>query len=219
MTRSPRFIGLIITLMVPLVILMTAVRVMLSPLYLEIEYRAPGFPPDPYGFTLSERLKWSKVSLNYLTNNEGIEYLSSQKLSDTQSLYNPSELSHMVDVKNVIKGMIKGWYLLLIGLTGLGFWAWRRSWVSDFRLYLTRGAWLTIIMILTIIIFIIISFNALFTAFHRIFFTGDSWIFLYSDTLIRLFPLRLWQDAFAITGVFTLIGSFALILLVKKLGK
>jgi hypothetical protein len=33
---------------------------------------------------------------------------------------------------------------------------------------------------------------------------------LYSDTLIRLFPLPLWQDAFIFMGVFSLAGGLIL---------
>jgi len=43
-----------------------------------------------------------------------------------------------------------------------------------------------------------------FAGFHSLFFEGDSWLFLYSDTLIRLFPLRFWQDAFLLAAVIAL---------------
>jgi uncharacterized membrane protein len=49
-----------------------------------------------------------------------------------------------------------------------------------------------------------------FTAFHHLFFTGDSWLFLFSDTLIRLFPIRFWQDAFLFAAVIALGGGAAL---------
>ena len=49
-----------------------------------------------------------------------------------------------------------------------------------------------------------------FAGFHALFFEGDSWLFLYSDTLIRLFPLRFWQDAFLSVAVIALGGGFAL---------
>ena len=53
-------------------------------------------------------------------------------------------------------------------------------------------------------------FWGLFEGFHSLFFEGDSWLFLYSDTLIRLFPLRFWQDAFLIAAIIALGGGFAL---------
>ena len=45
------------------------------------------------------------------------------------------------------------------------------------------------------------AFNWLFTEFHRIFFTGNSWLFYFTDTFIRLFPMQFWQDLFIVIGV------------------
>jgi integral membrane protein (TIGR01906 family) len=61
---------------------------------------------------------------------------------------------------------------------------------------------------------LVIAFSLLFVGFHRIFFEGDSWLFLHSDTLIRLFPERFWRDTFifviALTSLFAaLIGLIA----------
>ena len=49
-----------------------------------------------------------------------------------------------------------------------------------------------------------------FAGFHHLFFTGDSWLFLFSDTLIRLFPIRFWQDAFLFAAIISLGGGVAL---------
>ena len=53
-------------------------------------------------------------------------------------------------------------------------------------------------------------FWALFEGFHAIFFEGDSWLFLYSDTLIRLFPIRFWQDTFLFAALIAVGGGLAL---------
>lgn len=49
-----------------------------------------------------------------------------------------------------------------------------------------------------------------FAGFHSLFFEGDSWLFLFSDTLIRLFPLRFWQDAFLFAAAIALGGGLGL---------
>jgi integral membrane protein (TIGR01906 family) len=95
-------------------------------------------------------------------------------------------------------------------VTGLGIWAWRGNWLRSFWQSISRGGFITTALILGILLLVMVSFNALFTAFHRIFFEGNTWIFLYSDTLIRLFPLPLWQDAFIFMGVFSLAGGLVL---------
>jgi uncharacterized membrane protein len=56
----------------------------------------------------------------------------------------------------------------------------------------------------------------LFTAFHAVFFEGDTWLFQFSDSLIRMFPLRFFQDVFIILGVLTLLGGVGLWLLTKE---
>jgi len=63
-----------------------------------------------------------------------------------------------------------------------------------------------------IIVGVVINFDTLFTSFHRIFFEGDTWLFSYSNSLIRLFPLRFWQDVFITIGglsiFFSLLAAF-----------
>jgi uncharacterized membrane protein len=49
-----------------------------------------------------------------------------------------------------------------------------------------------------------------FTFFHTLFFEGDSWLFYYSDSLIRLFPIRFWQDAFLWAAALALGGGLGL---------
>ena len=85
--------------------------------------------------------------------------------------------------------------------------AWRARWLSVFFQAVSRGGWSTVALVIMILVGVFISFQSLFTDFHRIFFSGDSWIFLYSDTLIRLFPLQFWQDGFIWMGAFTITGA------------
>jgi integral membrane protein (TIGR01906 family) len=197
-------------------LMMTVIRLLFTPLYPQVVYRMPGFPEDRYGFNLEERLHWSRISMEYLLNDSDIDFLASQQLADGQPLYNQRELSHMVDVKVVLQGMVTAWTILLVLMAALGLWAWRANWLPAFVRGLGNGGRLTIALIVLILLAVVISFNWLFTTFHRIFFTGDSWLFFYSDTLIRLFPLPFWQAAFVIMGVLTLLAAGGLILLERK---
>lgn len=211
-----RVFSWVITLIIPFFLIMTAIRLLFTPLFPQVEYRMPGFPADTYGFTLQDRLHWSKVSIDYLLNDAGIDYLANQQLPDGTPLYNERELGHMLDVKILVQQMISAWYILLAVLIGLGIWAWRANWLPEFVHGLGNGGKLTIGLIVLILAGVAISFNALFTGFHKIFFTGDSWLFFYTDSLIRLFPLRFWQDGFIFMGLFTLIGSAVLIWVDRK---
>jgi integral membrane protein (TIGR01906 family) len=76
---------------------------------------------------------------------------------------------------------------------------------------LKRGALLTIFIIFTVLLYLAINFNQLFTQFHQLFFESDSWLFLLSDNLIRLFPLRFWRDIFLFIGGMSLLMSVSLL--------
>lgn len=203
---KPILLGFI-TLFLPLFLIMSSIRILLNPLFLQIEYNAPGFPADDYGFTKEDRFKWATPSLKYLTNDAGIEFLADLKFDDGQAIYNDRELSHMLDVKTLIRKMILGWDLLAFLLVALCLWAWRAGWLDKYFQAISRGGWLTLGLVAAILIGVFTGFSALFTQFHRIFFSGDTWLFLYSDTLIRLFPMRFWQDAFILMGLFTVAGG------------
>jgi len=207
MNKVRFYIFTFISLLLPFFLMMTSVRLLLNPLFLQMEYRSPGFPADTYGFTLEDRLKWAVPSLEYLVNDEGIEFLADLKFENGQPIYNERELSHMVDVKELIHQMIIVWNMMLFLLAVVSLWGWRSGRERELLMAYSRGGWLTLGLIGAILAGVIISFSALFTEFHRMFFSGDTWLFLYTDTLIRLFPMRFWQDAFILMGVFTLAGG------------
>ena len=207
----------LVTISTPFIFLMFAVRVMLTPLFLQVEYNLPGFPPDPYGFTREQRLNFSKISVDYLINNEGIEFLQNQKIDEGTPLYNARELSHMLDVKVLVKNMLTAWLVLLLIWLLLLVWAWRGKWFLDFLLAVSNGGWLTLGIILFLLTAVLVDFDGLFTAFHHLFFEGDTWLFYYSDSLIRLFPMRFWRDAFILTGGITILLALISALSRKRL--
>ena len=57
------FIKILLVLLIltmPALFVTTAIRVALTPLFVNIEYHLPGFPADEYGFTSADRLTWSR---------------------------------------------------------------------------------------------------------------------------------------------------------------
>jgi integral membrane protein (TIGR01906 family) len=175
-----------------------------------VEYRLPGFPDDSYGFTFDERLHWANISKQYVLNRDDINFLADQKLNDGTPLYNQRELRHMYDVKVVLRGAILFLYGSVLFILTCGYWSRRTDRWQDFKLAISRGGWLTVGLIFFILVYLALNFNALFTNFHKIFFEGDSWLFKYSDTLIRLFPIRFWRDAFIWIGAMALLAGFGL---------
>jgi integral membrane protein (TIGR01906 family) len=170
----------------------------------------PNFPEDPYGLTFQDRLKWAPLALYYVKSQEDISFLGGQQFEDGLPLYNERELRHMVDVQKLTRIVL---YVGVIGwlvMVGLGIWAWRGTWWDNYKMMLTNGGVLTVVLIVLLIFIVMINFVSLFTYFHRIFFEGDTWLFHPSDTLIRLFPLIFWRDIFIFAGVFTLVGGLVL---------
>ncbi len=200
----------VITLLVPLTILMLGVRLLLTPAFLPIEYNMPGFPADTYGFTLENRITWATPSLEYLINDQGIDYLAELVFDDGKPIYNQRELVHMKDVKDVVQMLLKIWGGALIILITLGLWAWRSDWLETYRAGWRRGGFLMIGLLVAFAIFAVTAFWEFFTWFHSIFFQGTSWQFAFSDTLIRLFPMRFWQDCFIYIGAFALVVGLIL---------
>ena len=205
-----RILSWSITVLLPFALSFVGLRLLLTHAFPEIEYRLPGFPPDDYGFTLQDRLHWSKLSIDYLLNDAGISYLGDLAFSDGTPLFNERELSHMHDVKSVIQPVIWIGYAICILMLGLGVWArWGRWWTEYVR-GIWRGSWFTLGLVAIIGILAATSFWQFFTVFHELFFKGDSWLFLYSDTLIRLFPLPFWENAFLFVGLLDVLGGLAL---------
>jgi integral membrane protein (TIGR01906 family) len=207
---SQTLLSWLTSLLVLITLILLAVRLLLFPAFPAIEYRMPGFPDDPYGFTLEQRLEYSRLSVEYLTNDADISFLgdlrfpegqqapprSCQPSDDCTRLFNDRELGHMLDVKNTVKAAMWVLNISLLLLLGLAFWAWRGHWSPAYQRGLERGGWLTIIVIGAVLLFVILAFNIIFVIFHQVFFQAGTWTFPTSDTLIRLFPERFWQDTF-----------------------
>lgn len=204
------FFWWLVTLLTPVVLTLTAVRLLMTPLFLQIEYNLPAFPPDPYGFTKEERLYWSGIALDYLLNEAGIEFLADLRFEDGSPVYNQRELRHMVDVKNVVQATLRVWYGLLILFAATAVLAWRSGYWLEFRLAIQRGGLWTLILLGGILLFVLVGFGVFFVAFHNVFFEPGTWMFRWSDTLIRLFPERFWRDTFLFVGGLAMLGGFLL---------
>ena len=221
--KLPNLLSYLVSLLTPLALIGLALRVLLTPLYYTVEYNMPYFPADEYGFTKADRLKWAEPSVTYLVNNADISYLGDLKFDDGTPIYDERELSHMHDVKNVVQGSLKAWYVANVILLVLAVVALRGSWMPTYLDGLRRGGWWMIGLALTLAFIagagILLNPNifwSFFAWFHSLFFEGDSWLFYYSDTLIRLFPIRFWQDAVIAMAVIALGGGLGLAFGLKK---
>jgi integral membrane protein (TIGR01906 family) len=205
-----RAAGWLITIAIPVLLVLLSVRAMMTPLFLQLEYNRPGFPEDIYGFTREDRLYYAPFAVDYLLNDADIAYLGDLTFADGTPLFTSSELRHMEDVKVVTRA---AFFVLLLGgiaTLGVGYGLWR-SRRDAFWQALFNGGALTIGLIVVIVLGAVVAWDFFFTTFHQLFFDDGTWIFLYSDTLIRLFPEQFWFDAALTIGGLTVGGTLLLL--------
>lgn len=205
----------VITIAFPVVLVLLAARLVMTPLFLRFEYNRADFPPDPYGFTQADRLEYAPYALNYLLNGAGIDYLGSLTFSDGSSLYEASELRHMHDVKIVTQAafgvaVTAGLMAVVAGIYLLG--TTRRALVNA----LFSGSLLTLGIVAAIIVVAIFSWDSFFVTFHELFFQNGTWYFPTSDTLIRLFPEQFWFDASLVIGGITVVTSLVVFIVTLR---
>ncbi len=199
--------------LIPIVLILTSVRLLLTNAFIQLEYALPGFPEDPYGFTQAERLRLAPIALDYLLSDAGIEYLGDLRSEDGFPLYNARELIHMEDVKAVTRAALIVWRLGLVAAFLLGLALWRAAGLAILGRAVLGGSKITLILMGILLAGLLLAFSILFVGFHRMFFEAGTWVFNYRDTLIRLFPERFWQVAFGAIGVGTALQAVALWLL------
>ncbi len=207
----------IVMIILPFVILMNGVILVFTENFLKYEYNTPDFPEDPYGFTLEERIEYGTESVNYITNvlnRIPDSYLADLTMKDGTPLYNEREVSHMADVKAVFQNCRALMAMMIVFIILTGWLVTRRP--DSFPGFLRALAWgssLTLLIMILIGIGIYTGFDTLFDRFHHLFFTGDSWLFYESDSLIRLFPEPLWISGFSLAALFSALIALGILIL------
>jgi integral membrane protein (TIGR01906 family) len=213
--RAPRLFSILsylLAILIPVLLVLGSIRLITTEPYLRLEYAKPDFPPDPYGMTREERLYFAPFVLHYMFSSEGINYLIQLTFENGDSVFLPEELKHLVDVKKVVDWamlvlvggiVIFAGIVLILGRSQSGRVALRRG--------LAIGGISTLAILGSLLAYVILDWDNFFTRFHNVFFAEGSWTFAYSDSLIRLFPIRFWQDAAITVGGLSAAGSLLLI--------
>ncbi|MCH8563830.1 DUF1461 domain-containing protein [Nesterenkonia sp. YGD6] len=205
-----RFFQVLIAIFTPILLLVAAVRLVASPLFLWVAYNRPWIPDGAYSMDADDRLVYGSYGTDFLTNLANSRYLS-ELAPGGEQLFTEGEVAHMVDVKFVVLwAMLIGVLLLVITLIlALLLRAWRPGGVAR---GLFAGAWVTLGLIIAVAVLAIIDWQLFFAEFHRIFFADGTWTFPTDSTLIQLYPEQFWIDAGV--AVVALAVLFALILLI-----
>ena len=217
-------------LALPPLLCLLSMRLLLTHEFLRYEYLRPGFPADPYGFGVNERLDYGFYAIDYLFNGEGIGFLADLRLpgdlcypaSDAAdcAMFSPLELRHMQDVKALTSLAFAFGLGLLILFIGIG---WRAR--SDPRLKrsmlrgLRFGCVLTLAAIVSLATIAAASWHSAFDGFHTLLFAAGTWRFPFSATLIRLYPERLFVDAAIGMAILTGLAAILIMLALERLGR
>jgi integral membrane protein (TIGR01906 family) len=206
-TQVARLLKIVVGLLLPILLVIGAVRLLVTDQYLTFEYGKADFPPDPYGFDQAQRLTYASANFEYVRESQPIDALANQQL-DGSPLYNARELKHMRDVQNVYQSVWRLWQiaLALILLVAVAL-SWRRETRAALVAAIQWGGIISATLVAVVGLLAVIAWRLWFVAFHQIFFAAGTWMFNYSDTLIRLFPENFWFDAAMTISGLTLIGG------------
>ncbi|MEM4724264.1 MAG: TIGR01906 family membrane protein [Candidatus Hadarchaeum sp.] len=219
-TRIVRVLLLVCT---PLLLLLSNLYLLATPAFIRYEYSKPAFPPAGL-YNDVERLSLAEATLHYLRSNQGVDALMNLR-SQGRPVYNAREIKHLVDVKRVMGAAFWVHRVCLLLWIVAAVFAIRQGqgWHGALQA-IFMGCLVLFMVLLAIGLLAYANFDLFFTAFHRIFFEGDSWLFAYSDTLIQLFPVPFWIDATWALALLTMgecfiVGAIAFALLQRLKGR
>lgn len=205
--------GVLIAIGVPIVLVILPIRLAMQPWIVPFQYSLPGLPPDPSGMSQAERLRLGLIGIDSVIGPQGMRVLNEARFEDGQLAFNMREIRHMDDVRRLVDVVFPlhtvvavAWLALVVGLAikpGT-----RRAAGNA----LLAGLIATAVGVVGLAFFATVGWDAFFTLFHRIFFVGDTWLFLTTDTLIRLYPEEFWFRIVLMIGAFILLEAVALVL-------
>ena len=156
-----------------------------------------------------------EIELKKETINNILNYFKNDQEFLIQPEFTQREVTHMADVKKVIKNMNSLLFFCVVISTISLIYASTRLNIKDFKKFISKylkiGSTITIIIIL-ILFFSALNFDFTFNLFHSLLFQQGTWLFPENSMLIQLFPITFFQQ---ITfGIFSRIFIFAIVLLV-----
>ena len=149
-------------------------------------------PPEATGLPEAEYPGVGRLIADYLTGKEPVfQYTFTDGNGIARSCFRAHEADHMADCRDLIR--LAGTLRWVFGggtlaLAGTGFLLRKRG--ADFAGGMLRGLAAAAAVFSGLLLWGLIDFDGLFTAFHRIAFTNDGWLLdARTDLLLRLMPV------------------------------
>ena len=194
----------VIAVVVPPTLIANAMRLLATDTFVRHELGRDGFPPDRYGFTDEQREALALLGLRSIqAGSEGIVLLERATLPDGSPAFDERELSHMADVRALFVPIQRGSLVVMLAIAILALALARTRLRAVVPRGLLAGALATLAVAILLVPVILLGFDGFFTRFHEMFFEGDTWRFSSTDTLIRIYPERFWEDVSALAAVIT----------------
>lgn len=199
--------SLLVILLSPIIFVGVPTRIAFNEWFIDWEYSKADFPKDRYGMEDDYRKYLAKLGLRAVLSDEGMEEFKRARLPDGRPAFTPREIKHMEDVKNFLGWFFPFVYLsVLLSLLSILY-------LRDRKLVgwtLLGSSLFSLILILGVAFFSITNYDLAFELFHNYVFDPYSWRFKYTDTLLRIYPMKFWYD-----GTLLVIGMSLLLSLVS----
>ena len=194
------------------ILVVNAFRVLSTGTFVRFELGRDGFPPDRYGFTEAQRRALALTGLRSIQpGSAGIVLLDRAKLPDGSPAFGERELAHMRDVRTLFGHALRLQLVAIALIAVLALALARTRHRAVVPLGLLAGAVATLAIAVLAVPVILLGFDGFFTRFHEVFFSGDSWRFDDSDTLIRIYPERFWQDVSQLAAGIAVLQALVLV--------
>lgn len=201
-----RKIAVFLVFLFPFVVVGLSVRIAFNEWIIDYIYASKNFPKDRYGLPDECRKKLAKLGLKAVLNDEDFIKFRKARLPSGRLAFRPKEIKHMYDVKEFLKRFFPTVYIATL-LWLLGFLIFRSP------NYLILSGIIGILTLALLGILVFTNYDRAFEIFHIIAFDPYSWRFKYTDTLLRIYPMKFWYEATKIVAVISLfLSSFTLLL-------
>ena len=170
--------------------------------------------PASTGIERSELLPAARQIRDYFNNKVDSLDRTVVQRGIRRSLYNDRELSHMVDVKRLVRGVYRvqeltGAYLVAFAIVGLV--VVRRRFVTRLAWYVALGGVATLGLVVVVGLASLVGFDRLFLAFHLVSFSNDLWqLDPARDNLIAMYPEGFFFDATMLIALSTIVEALLL---------
>ncbi len=208
--------SLLVVVLSPIVFVGVPTRLAFNEWFIEWEYSKADFPKDRYGLEDSYRKYLAKLGLRAVLSDEGMEEFKRAKLPNGKKAFTPREVKHMEDVKRLLSLFFPFLYISIL-LSALALLC-----IGDGRLIgktLIASSLFSFFLVTAVAVLSVTNYDLAFELFHNYVFDPYSWRFRYTDTLLRIYPMKLWYDGtlFVLTsaGLLSLLSLLTGVLLLR----